>query len=78
MKIDEITDIKVLRKLAKSCRAKLKQDVEATDGSDYMFKKGEWYLVSQDEYGVTLYSEDEADATLDMSYEEAKQYLEHE
>lgn len=42
-----------------------------------MFKEGEWYLVKQDEYSVTLYSEDEANAILTMSYEEADQYLEH-
>lgn len=75
MKIDEITDIELLRKLAKTCRVQVKKDIYATDVKNYLFKKGEWYLVDQDETGITLYSEDEANARLFLSYAEAEQYL---
>lgn len=70
MKIDEMTDIEKLRELAKTCRVKVLKDCKANDGSDFIFKAGEWYMVDQDEDGVTLYSEDENDATTHVSYED--------
>lgn len=76
MKIDEITDVEVLRELAKTCRSKVLKDCKANDGSDFVFKTGEWYMVEQDEYGVILYSEDENNATLSLSYEDCNLILE--
>ena len=77
MKIDEITDIEQLRELAKTCRAKVLKDCKATDGSDFIFKAGEWYMVEQDEEGVTLYSEDENEATISFPYEDCDVILEN-
>ena len=57
MDLDNINDIEVLRKAAKSGRAQLKKDVKAIRGN-YTFKKNFWYHVEQDEYGVSIFSED--------------------
>ena len=73
MDLDNINDVEVLRKAAKRGRAQLRKDVNAIRGK-YTFKKGFWYLVEQDEYGVYIFSEDyiyEARFT----YIEAGEYL---
>lgn len=75
MKIDEITDVETLRELAKTCRTRVMKDCKANDGSDFIFKSGEWYMASQDEDGVTLYSEEEPESTLSLPYEEIEIYL---
>lgn len=43
MDIDKITDIEVLRTLARQNRVKMKKDSHATDGTDYIFKQGYVY-----------------------------------
>lgn len=75
MNIDNITDIEVLRKLAKSNRIKMKKDSYATDGSSFMFEKNEWYVFEQDESTITIYSDDSKYEAC-FSYEEAERYLE--
>lgn len=77
MRIDEITDLEKLRKLAKLGRAKFKKDCNASDGSNFIFKAGEWYAISQSKYGLTLYSEEEPESTVDLSYEDGQIYLEN-
>lgn len=56
MDLDNINDIEVLREAAKSGRARLLKSVGA-EGSEFVFRKGLWYLIEQDEDGVTMYSE---------------------
>ena len=74
MDLDNINDIEVLRKLAKSGRAKLKKDINSTRG-DYTFKKGFWYLVEQDAYGVTVISDDYMHEVFFHDYIDADEYL---
>lgn len=76
MRIDDIDDVEILRELAKTCRCKLIKDLPSNDGKNYLFHAGEWYMVSQSEYDITLYSEDIANATVCLSYEQAEAYLE--
>ena len=56
MDLDNINDIEVLREAAKSGRARLLKSISA-DGSEFIFREGLWYLIEQDEEGVTMYSE---------------------
>ena len=73
MDLDNINDIEVLRKASKSGRVQLKKKVNAIRGN-YTFKKGFWYFVEQDEYGVSIFYEDyiyEASFT----YMESSEYL---
>lgn len=56
MDLDNIDDIEVLREAAKSGRARLRKSICA-DGSEYVFRKSLWYLIEQDEDGITMYSE---------------------
>lgn len=56
MDLDNINDIEVLREAAKCGRARLLKSISAED-SEFVFRKGLWYIVEQDEYGVTMYSE---------------------
>ena len=69
MPIDEINDIEILRTLAKRNRVKINRDIPALKG-DYVFKKGYWYMVSQDEHYVYLYSEYHIDMVI-LTYSEA-------
>ena len=73
MDLDNINDIEVLRKVAKECRVQIKKDVK-DDLDVYTFKKGYWYYVEQDQYYVTIYSED-YDYTRMFTYKEANEYL---
>ena len=74
MDIDNITDIELLRKLAKQNRVKMKKDSHATDGTNFIFKEGLWYIVEQDQFGITVYSED-MESMLFLNYEEADRFL---
>lgn len=74
MDIDNIMDIEVLREAAKYGRAKMKKDCYSTDGHEFIFKKDMWYHVNQDEFGVTITSND-GDSWCDLTYEEAERYL---
>ena len=69
MDLDNINDIEVLRKIAKKGRVKLKYDI------DEIFRKGFWYLVEQDYFGVTIFSDDHQYGKT-FTYEEAEKCLE--
>ena len=69
MDLDNINDIEELRKIAKKGRVQLKFDI------DEIFKKGFWYLVEQDYFGVTIFSDDYAHEKF-FTYEEAEKCLE--
>ena len=73
MDLDNINNIEVLRELAKSTRAKVKENISAYNGN-YIFKKGFWYIVEQDEWYVYLFSEDYAH-TVALTYKEEDKYL---
>lgn len=73
MDLDNISDIEILREAAKNGRVQLKKDID-TYGGKYTFKKGFWYLVEQDEYYVTIHSEDYAHEVC-FTYREASEYL---
>ena len=45
MDLDNINDIELLRKIAKTARVQLLMNIEK---GDFIFKKGFWYLVEQD------------------------------
>lgn len=72
MDIDNINDIEVLRCAAKEGRAKVKNDIINDDG--FIFKSGEYYMMSQDQYGVELYSDDYEHYAY-LSYEAAENHL---
>lgn len=74
MDIDNIDDIELLRQLAKSNRVKMKKDSHATDGTDFIFKEGLWYIAEQDQYGITVYSED-MESMMFLNYDEADRFL---
>ena len=74
MDIDNITDINVLRELVKQNRVKMIKDSYATDGTDYIFKEGYWYIVEQDQYGVTIYSED-MESIMFLNYDETERFI---
>lgn len=74
MDIDKITDIELLRTLAKQNRVKMKKDSYATDGTDYIFKEGYLYIAEQDQYGVTIYSED-MKSIMFLNYDETERFL---
>lgn len=73
MDLDSINDIEVLRRVAKDCRVQIREDVVDDDGA-YIFKKGHWYVVEQDQHYVTIYSDDYNYTRL-FTYEEASEYL---
>lgn len=73
MDLDNINNIEVLRNALKNICVKLKQDVKSING-DYTFKKGFWYFVDQDEYGVSIYSNDYKYSAY-FDYDEASKYL---
>lgn len=73
MDLDNINDIEVLRKAAKCGRAQLKKDISSVNG-DYIFKEGFWYFVEQDEYGVSIFSEDYHNEVT-FTYEEVSKFL---
>ena len=56
MDTDNITDIELLRKMAKENRVQMKKDSYATDGTDFTFKENLWYIAEQDQFGITIYS----------------------
>ena len=74
MDLDNMTDIEVLRNIAKSYMVQMKRDTEANDGTDYIFKKGYWYFLDQDETGITVYIEDSFHACF-LGYDEADIFL---
>ena len=76
MDLDNINDVEVLREAAKSGRAKLKKDVVSNNG-DYIFKKGFWYYVDQDDYEVSIVSEDFI-YSASFTYGEALEYLDRD
>lgn len=74
MDLDNITDIELLRNLAKRNMVQMKKDCRATDGTDFVFKEGLWYFVDQDQYDVTIYKEDFSSIAC-LTYGEAEEYL---
>lgn len=74
MDIDKITDIEVLRRLAKQNRVKLKKDSYSTDGTNYVFKEGYWYISEQDQYGLTIYSDD-MESIMFLNYDEVERFI---
>lgn len=74
MDLDNINDIELLRNIAKSYMIQMKQDTNANDGTDYIFKKGYWYFLDQDETGITVYTEDSSHACF-LDYDEADRFL---
>lgn len=75
MDLDNINDIEVLREVAKKCRVKVREDVK-DDLDVYTFKKGYWYVVEQDQYYVTIYSDDYKYTRM-FTYKEASEYLDN-
>lgn len=73
MDLDNINDIELLRNIAKKCRVQLKRDIDTCN--DYIFRKGYWYLLEQDYFGVTIFSDDYAHEVF-FTYEEAEKCLE--
>lgn len=71
MDLDNINDIEVLRKAAKSGRVQLKKDIIS---GDYIFRKGFWYSIEQDEYGVYIFSNDYIHEA-NFTYGEASEFL---
>ena len=76
MDLDNINDIELLKQLAKANRVKMKRDSSATDGTDFIFKEGLWYIVEQDQYGITVYSED-MESMMFLNYDEVDRFLCH-
>ena len=74
MDLDNINDIEVLRSALKNFCVKMKQDAKSIN-CGYTFKKGFWYFVEQDEYGVSVYSDD-YEYSAYFYYKEASKYLE--
>ena len=74
MDIDNITDIEILRDAAKYGRVKMKKDCYSTDGYGFIFKKDMWYHINQEDFGVTIISDD-GENWCDLSYEECERYL---
>ncbi len=74
MDIDNINDIELLRKLAKANRVRMKKDSNATDGTDFIFKENLWYIAEQDQFGITIYSED-MESMMFLNYDEADRFL---
>lgn len=74
MDIDNITDIELLRKMAKSNRVQMKKDSYATDGTGFVFKENLWYISEQDQYGITVYSED-MESMMFLNYDEADRFI---
>lgn len=52
----------------------MKKDSHATDGTGFIFKEGLWYIVEQDQYGITVYSEN-MESMMFLNYEEADRFL---
>ena len=74
MDLDNITDIEVLKSALKKYMVQMKKDAHSNDDTDYLFKEGLWYYVTQDETGVTIYSDNvEHDCVFD--YDTAMRYL---
>lgn len=74
MDLDNINDIEVLRDLAKKNRVKMKKDAYANDGTNYLFKENHWYYVEQDQFSVTIYSDDFKSECC-FSYDDVNRYL---
>lgn len=73
MDLDNINDVEVLREAAKYMRVQLREDI-IDDTGHYIFKKGFWYIIEQDDYYVTIYSDDCAYTRM-LTYIEANKYL---
>ena len=56
MDLDNITDIEVLKSALKKYMVQMKKDAHSNDGTDYLFKEGLWYYVTQDETGVIIWN----------------------
>ena len=63
-----------LRELMKKHMVKMKKDAYANDGTSYIFKENHWYNIGQDQFSVTIYSDDFKSGCC-FTYDEAKQYL---
>ena len=74
MDIDNINNINVLKKLLKRNMVQIKEDADANDGTDFVFKKGHWYYIEQDQHYVTVYSDD-YESSICFDYDEAEKYL---
>lgn len=72
MDLDNIDNVEELRRIAKKGRVKLKKDIMLPNG--YIFRKDFWYLVAQDYFGVTIFTDDYAEEVV-FSYEEAEKFL---
>lgn len=73
MKLDNIRDIEILRKLEKSKRVKVKEDINAYNGN-YTFKKDSWCIVETEGYYINMYSEDYTYRAT-ITFKEASRYL---
>lgn len=74
MDLDNITDIEILKNTLKKYMIQMKKDVHSNDGTDYLFKKGFWYYVTQDETDVTIYSDDMEHICM-FDYDTSERYL---
>lgn len=75
MDLDNIADIEVLRNELKKYMAQMKQDKYSNDGENYLFKKGFWYGFIQDEFGVTIYSDDNMEHECFFDNDRVEKYL---
>lgn len=74
MDLDNIDNVEELRRIAKKGRVKLKKDIMLPNG--YIFRKDFWYLVEQDYYDVTIFTDDYANEAI-FDYEETEKLLEN-
>ena len=71
MDLDNITDIEILRDEVKKYKVKMLVDCKADNG-DYIFKKGYYYDVLQDQACITVYF---GNYCIDLTYGEALKYI---
>ena len=44
------------------------------DGTGFVFKENLWYIAEQDQYGITVYSED-MESMMFLNYDEADRFI---
>lgn len=74
MDLDNINDIELLRNLLKKNMVQMKSDAIATDGTDFVFKKGLWYFIEQDGNSVAIFTTDGSSMAC-FTYDEADRFL---
>lgn len=73
MDLDNITDIEVLRNIAKKYMVKVKVNI-LSDNGICIFRAGHWYDFEQSDFDITIFSDD-GQSHYSFSYEKAGEYL---